>query len=334
MDTEFHYWATGLIAKHAGFSEEEAQVIAYSSQYVDDNDSEVNVFDEHIDSEPSYISQISQTMNILLPNNDLMKVYPIFHFIPGDQQDACPRLDGRKHPLNTTPDSSYARKIMQSSIKRAASKYMKGDLAALYGLGICTHAYADTWAHQNFVGHLTDFNAIGKNLIPDIGHADAMHSPDWVGYKWNDARLTSSEINNKLRFITAARRIYQWFQEFLRSVGKICVEQWQELESQLLKIFGQTYTGDRKQNYGKRMELFRQQAPYLEEYDAFKWINSAINTITYLDPYDNYIERYIWINTKEKTKTEWFKFQESVKEHLASTTEILKPALEEAKAYA
>ena len=38
MDIEFHYYMTFLIAAKAGFGQDEAYTIAYSSQYVDDND--------------------------------------------------------------------------------------------------------------------------------------------------------------------------------------------------------------------------------------------------------------------------------------------------------
>lgn len=38
MDTEFHYYITGIIARAAGFSEDEAKIIATSSEYVDEND--------------------------------------------------------------------------------------------------------------------------------------------------------------------------------------------------------------------------------------------------------------------------------------------------------
>ena len=72
MNIEFHYWITGLIAEHAGFSAEDAQTIAYSSQYVDNNDFEVAVFDAENDVVPSCTSHISQTMNILLPRRDMM----------------------------------------------------------------------------------------------------------------------------------------------------------------------------------------------------------------------------------------------------------------------
>ena len=43
MDIEFHYWITGIIAFEAGFTEEEAKTIAYSSQYVDENDVSIAV---------------------------------------------------------------------------------------------------------------------------------------------------------------------------------------------------------------------------------------------------------------------------------------------------
>jgi hypothetical protein len=43
MNIEFHYWVTGLIAEYAGFSGNEAQTIAYSSQLVYDNDFGVSV---------------------------------------------------------------------------------------------------------------------------------------------------------------------------------------------------------------------------------------------------------------------------------------------------
>ena len=38
MDIEFHYWITGIVALKAGFNDKEANIIAYSSQHVDDNE--------------------------------------------------------------------------------------------------------------------------------------------------------------------------------------------------------------------------------------------------------------------------------------------------------
>ena len=65
MDIEFHYWVTAFLAKNAGFSEDETEIIAYSSQYVDDND--VNFEIEDRSTGKVYRNYISQTMNILKP---------------------------------------------------------------------------------------------------------------------------------------------------------------------------------------------------------------------------------------------------------------------------
>ncbi|OGT97420.1 MAG: hypothetical protein A2079_01750 [Geobacteraceae bacterium GWC2_48_7] len=69
-------------------------------------------------------------------------------------------------------------------------------MGGLYRLGVMTHAFVDTWAHQNFIGWFNDFNEIGSNIIPNVGHADAMHHPDWVGHRWNDQRLLNPDVDN------------------------------------------------------------------------------------------------------------------------------------------
>jgi hypothetical protein len=38
MDVEFHYYMTYLVAAKAGFGSDDAFKIAYTSQYVDDNE--------------------------------------------------------------------------------------------------------------------------------------------------------------------------------------------------------------------------------------------------------------------------------------------------------
>ena len=65
MNREFHYWITGAVAYHSGFSEQDAQVIAYSSQYVDDNNICYEIEDKA--GEKPYRNYISQTLNIPCP---------------------------------------------------------------------------------------------------------------------------------------------------------------------------------------------------------------------------------------------------------------------------
>lgn len=325
MNNEFHYWITGIIADHAGFDHEDTRTIAYSSQFVDDNDDNICVFDDEFSVVPSYQNHISQTMNFLLPRKDLMQIYPIFHFIPGDQSNAAKRKDGRVHPLNTTPNSSYANMIMQDALENAAVKFRNNDKSGLYRLGIAAHSYVDTWAHQNFTGSWDDFNDIGNAATPDVGHADALHHPDWVSHRWNDNRLEDPNINNNTRLISAARGLYDLFSVFQTSVGNTGADKWSDLESFLLGIFGTTYSGDTERNVQARTEQYMARVPWLEEYDDGDWQTAALGVKTVRkDGGDDYVERYFWKSGVNKFDTDWHKFQEAVKEQVVSAKSVLK----------
>jgi len=172
MDKEFHYHIVGVIARQAGFTDEEALTIAHASQLVDDNDALCTIHDKNPDDE--YEVYISQTMDILKPKRELMRIYPIFHFLPGNPLAfSARRSDGKMHILTTTPGNDLARKVMKAA-RNDKSPHQ------LHRLGVAAHAFADTWAHQNFVGWYDGINGDDMNLLPNIGHADFIHHPDWV----------------------------------------------------------------------------------------------------------------------------------------------------------
>lgn len=334
MNIEFHYWITGLIAEHAGFTGEEAQVIAYSSQFVDDNDCVVSVYEDENDVNPSYESHVSQTMNILLPRSDIMKIYPLFHFIPGDQDKAEPRFDKKTHPLLTTKDSSYANSIMQRSLQSAISRYTPGNTIGLHLLGITTHSFVDTWAHQNFIGWFDDMNAIGSNIYPNVGHADGLHHPDWVSHRWNDDRLKYSEIDNISRFLSAAKKAYLYFLLFQQTVQKIAppTDRWNELEVLLKDIFGGTYSGDQEKGSDNRIEQYKKASSGLTGYDEHDWLDDAVDQDRVFNSLKNDFEqKYVWKKSSPKETTNWFKFQEAINEHISIATDVLKPVFAQAR---
>ena len=328
MNKEFHYWITGIIADHAGFSQGETATIAYSSQYVDDNDDDILVYDNELSPTPAYRNHVSQTLNFLMPRTDLMEIYPLFHFIPGDQAKAAARRDGKTNALNATPDSSHANAIMEAALKSAAARYQDIDPGGLYRIGIATHSLADTWAHQNFTGTIDDFNAIGCNLLPNVGHADAMHHPDWVSHRWTDDRMEESTINNNVRFLAAARRIYTLLAGFRAGLGKPPATSWGDLEALLLGIFGITYSGADEQGAEARIRQYRQRLHWLADYDDGAWLQAALErkTVVRVDN-DDYEERYFWKRGVDRNRTDWFLFQEAVKEHVAAAKGVLQGVL-------
>ena len=132
MELEFHYYITGMIAHRAGFTEEEASIISYSSQFVDDNDVILNV--KNRKNNEVYSNYISQTMDITKPKMELMRIYPVFHYVPGNPNDASARRkDGKMHILNTTPDNDISRNMLSSAFKSSQD-------VRLYRIGIATHA--------------------------------------------------------------------------------------------------------------------------------------------------------------------------------------------------
>lgn len=326
MDIEYHYWGTALIAQAAGLTEEEVEILAYCSQYVDDNDTIIEVYNDIYDVKPVFQSTVSQTLNILMPKEDLMKIYPVFHFVPGDQGHAVKRKDAKFHILNTTPDSANVRMIMDEAIARAIEMHTAGDTSGLYALGIAVHVYADTWAHQNFIGWYNSFNSMGRDLAPNIGHADALHSPDWIGYRWSDNRLDKPDVNNNIRYISASKKLYEYLVHFTSSIGRQPNKTWNILEQELLGVFGSTYSGSDCKGRKDRIDKFKSLLPNLPDYDGNRWLGNAVDSQVYhrID-IDGYDEKQCWRNASNPEKTDWVKFQEGVKTHLALSTAVLAP---------
>jgi hypothetical protein len=313
MDFEFHYYITGIIARRAGFNENDAKIIAYASQFVDDNDVILNVTDRK--TEEGYSNYISQTMDILKPKKALMRIYPIFHFVPGNPAaESAWRSDGKMHILNTTPDNDVANELLSSALKASP------DIRP-YRIGVATHAYVDTWAHQNFAGFNDSFNGSILNPIPNIGHAESLHHPDWVSHRWEDDRLVESEVDNNLRFISAAKRLFENYVDHLGSQAS-----WDDLEEELLSAMGRSRRGDQPHGQAERLECYFKMAERLPRYDEDVWFNEAIEHKIrwFKDSQDGILARftifkdqYRWKEDVNKEDTHWFKFQEAVKEHQA-----------------
>jgi hypothetical protein len=312
MDIEFHYYVTFVVALRAGLTKDEAYILAYSSQHVDDN---TKVFKIRQGGEDIYSNYISQTSNILKAEKELMQIYPIFHFMPGDkdeiQSDGALRRDGKFHVLNTIPDNSNARVVLKAAF----------DEKNLYRIGIATHMFADTFAHQNFVGYYESFNAMKGLLdkaIPDVGHADAKHDPDLPGLIWGDMRLIrkNTQISNKERFLEAAGRL---FEEYRRYKDPKCAPEVIEKEKAVLLLDIDAAIGDVGDHDINNREQKNRMARYknllgntFKEYDKGEWFEAAVARKGILAPFK------LWATYEWKPDYQgkpWFKFQEAVKNH-------------------
>ena len=311
MDIEFHYYITYIIALRAGFNPHDAYLIAYSSQYTDDNHKRYGISE---DTSDEYRNYISQTANILKPKKELLRIHSIFHFMPGTKDevfvDSTRRCDGKLHLLNTIPDNQNARFLLQEAL----------DLRNSYRIGIATHMYSDTFAHQNFVGYDDCFNSMKgllEKAIPNIGHADAKFCPDWPALVWKDKRLVSShsEIDNKQRFLDAAISL---FKEYCRSLDRTASSQNVDgLLTELDKAIGER--DDENQLSENRIDRYRALiGDDFIDYDKEAWFKKAINR-------EMGLFKWIYSWKENYRASHWFQFEESVKAHQRLAIERLRP---------
>jgi hypothetical protein len=307
MDIEFHYYITYIVALRAGFKPEDAFIISYASQYTDDNHT---VYTINKGDPDEYSNYISQTSNILKPQKELMKIYPVFHFMPGTlgeiAGDCARRRDGKLHLMNTISDSTNSRQLLGAAF----------DSHDLYRIGIATHMYADTFAHQNFVGFEESFNGMKglfESIVPDIGHADAGYKPDRISLLWEDQRLVPAhtEIDNRKRFIEAARCIYKRYAGYLNTSPDS-----REVTAQIDAAIGK-HEDDKDDRIDRYKDLV---GSAFIEYDKKDWFEEAVDLVNKEIPYtggEDTVPRseteYVWKgNYKEKR---WYLFQEAVKAH-------------------
>jgi len=318
MDIEFHYWITAIVADRAGFTADETRIIAYSSQLVDDNDIRLTVVDRSTKKELR--NYISQTMDITKPKQELMRIYPLFHFVPGDPLAATARRrDGKMHLLTTTPDSENANHLLDEAFKASPD-------SRLYRIGIATHAYVDSWAHQNFVGWFDDFNAMGK-LAPNIGHADAAHSPDRVGHRWDDDRLIDVAVNNNHRFLAATERLFHRYCDHLETHQRYEGRErpaWDALEQELVAMMQPVSSRGSEKRKDARLDAYGRAIPWLRDYDELEWLDAAVETrVRGLRDNKNgllakltvFRDEHYWREDVEREKTDWFGFQQAVRDH-------------------
>ena len=330
MDIEFHYYMTYLIARRAEFKKNDAFPIAYSSQYTDDNQETYRIVDN--DSGKAYLNYLSQTEDITKPQEDRLNVYPLFHFCPAAKEEAFVRSpmrrDGHLSLLTTIPGNGNARRILKESLNSRS----------LHRVGIATHMYADSFCHKDFTGWKDDFNytklggflgAIWSSVGPAIGHALAMHNPDIPSLIWVDERLALTSPDrvkkNKDQILAAAGSIFDYYCEFK---GKSKASQ---IKKRLISDLGEAI-GDEVENVDKATsEKDNRIAKYealigndFIKYSPSEWFDSTVESRD-SDPSGTSGQSdttYMW--KKDYKNSDWYKFQEAVKQHHDFALSVLK----------
>jgi hypothetical protein len=203
MNSEFHYYAVYYLCRKAEIPPPDSFIIACSSQLVDDNITPYIIETSRGD----YPVQITMDYQWWGGKGDGETTIP-FHFIPGEYREgAGKRNDGTGHRDLVTPGSPRAKELLIAALKTRN----------LYRIGIALHGYADTWAHQNFIGRSHPLNRIyPDSILPPVGHAQAREMPDQLDLIWEDPRLIPEErrVVNSDRVLKAARMIYKYLARY------------------------------------------------------------------------------------------------------------------------
>ena len=233
MQIDGHHTLTYIAARFSGFKHNQASIIAYSAQYVDDaTNSGLIQFDNG-----ALYKRISSAHKMLdYRNLDELanhQVWIPFHFLPGNE--------GKKSDENTKgkfinklvclPDSPVARDMLK------ACAHDNGKLYALHRLGIAMHVYADTWAHQGFAGVNHKINEVSElssnNKIKDksffdkitnyflsesfpLGHGASLSYPDspFLVWKYKSGSRKLIKRDNPTIFIEAVDKMCRAMQCF------------------------------------------------------------------------------------------------------------------------
>lgn len=282
MKIDLHFYGAAVLARAGGFSESDALVIAYASQYVDDA----------TESEPIQVGDLlfepvrTAHYGLEAYNWSVQKrIYIPFHFLP-------PRpIRKPGDTFITAPDSEFARMIWDRAVAEPDGR------SRLIRLGIALHTFADTWSHKWFSGRLNPENDVENiqvyaddhwqhlkleniylDLLPQVGHAEAGAYPDQSPLRWKYRRggtRKAAERKNCEEFLTACRRLHGLLAAVPKDDAEAVIP-WEKLADRIRDLLADSADDSEKRCRRWRRKfasLFREQ-PF--EYDKLAWREAAL----------------------------------------------------------
>ena len=214
MDINFHYFAVKAVAVKSGFPEEEAQLIAFYSQFVDDftnmklmDFEAIPEFAQYLATKTSHgwkfnpvttgFDSVYEMARLAIEENQKNILAP-FHFIPADKKLNQPVKD--RSEWRVVPGRLDKPSLIQKLLLQAKEQYKENRSSVdLIRIGTLLHIFADTYAHQGFSGswdwenHAWLTSAVNNidgtsvrdsyspktvYMLPSIGHTNVSHTLD------------------------------------------------------------------------------------------------------------------------------------------------------------
>lgn len=230
MQTDMHYHVIYYLCLAAGFAPDDAYVVAFCSEYVDESlEGRTTTVIEPDGKRHTFEPTRTAHMGLEFMGTDVQeKVYLPFHFLPSFT--SAEDFDITRSGFN----GRLFRPVLAEALKSRD----------LHRIGITLHVLADTFSHEPFSGYWSWANVmhtlayipyesnsfkalIGKlwfalrrfftRVAPSVGHAQAETFPDqpFLHWRYDDWRKGSISIANPFRFMNAMRILYL---EFIRQI--------------------------------------------------------------------------------------------------------------------
>lgn len=317
MRIDFHFYAIYALARAVGFSPDNAHVIAYASQYTDDEVKENTIYFENGGEFEPFITAHRIFDPHTVSEEICKKVWIPFHFLPGNLGVGNEKLLTKANCV-----------IVQEMIKQFLS-YNKLDYSR-HLLGIILHAYADTWSHQNFMGIMDGMNRVTKlkvngqnvsiyKIAPPLGHAQTGSTPDEPRLEWEyiDYLEELHHVANYNRALEAAQNCYNILSDFMTKFSDEFRDSrlipWQQIEGKVKSLFrNQTDLGGCITAWGEAISndglgFISQGKDKNLIYDAGEWFNIAIKTELRMNQESGkFVEYYIKNDNYEISDLKYF----------------------------
>jgi RHS repeat-associated protein len=190
-EKDFHFYAVYFLARAAGFSSAQSKMLAWASQYVDD-------------CALTSPDDLSQFVKHYRRSTLTLRA---FHFLS---------------PRRGLTPVRRANGIAFLNLRRAKGTH------TLIALGMALHSWADTYAHEGFVGvHSDEINMRTGSARPNIGHADASehgHFPD-------------RPYHNVRKALAAAKSVFQVLRSAATERGLAQTDSWNTIRPHLEQLF-------------------------------------------------------------------------------------------------
>jgi hypothetical protein len=317
MRLDFHFYTIYALARSVGFNPENAYVIAYASQYTDDEVNENTLLFENGGEFEPVITAHRIFDPMAVSERICKKVWVPFHFLPGNRGMGIEQM-------STVANGDLAQAIIDQFLSYDLLPYSR------HLLGIILHAYADTWSHQNFSGMRNGINQASElrvqgknihiyNLAPTLGHAQTGSTPDEPRLEWEyiNYRGELQQIANYNRAIEAAQNCHKVLSQFIDKFEDNFRDSrfipWEQVEEKITDLFrtpadlagcvtawGETISNHEFgfQSHSKDINLI---------YDGSEWFNVAIKTESILNQESGqFMECYFKTDNYEASDIKYF----------------------------